>query len=42
MVAFNYARELEIVKRYNDAIEIAEYARKFALITEYILRFLAF
>lgn len=27
MVAFNYARELEIVKRFDDAIEIAEYAR---------------
>ena len=27
LVAFNYARELEIVKRYDDAIEIAEYAR---------------
>ena len=31
MVAFNYARELEIVKRYNDAIEIAEYARKICI-----------
>ena len=28
MVAFNYARELEIVKRFDDAIEIAEYARR--------------
>lgn len=31
MVAFNYARELEIVKHYNDAIEIAEYARKICI-----------
>lgn len=31
MVAFNYARELEIVKRYDDAIEIAEYARKICI-----------
>ena len=31
MVAFNYARELEIVKCYNDAIEIAEYARKICI-----------
>lgn len=28
LVAFNYARELEIVKRYDDSIQIAEYARK--------------
>lgn len=27
MVAFNYARELAIVKRYDEAIEMAEYAR---------------
>ena len=28
MVAFNYARELEIVQRFDDAIKIAEYARR--------------
>ncbi|MCD8007759.1 MAG: hypothetical protein LUF68_02280, partial [Clostridiales bacterium] len=28
MVAFNYARELETVKKYEEAIEIAEYAKK--------------
>lgn len=28
MVAFNYARELEIVKRFDEAVEIAEYGRK--------------
>jgi tetratricopeptide (TPR) repeat protein len=28
MVAFNYARELEIVKQYDEAAGIAEYARK--------------
>lgn len=31
MVAFNYARELEIVKRFDDAIEIAEYARRICI-----------
>lgn len=31
MVAFNYARELEIVNRFDDAIEIAEYARKICI-----------
>lgn len=31
MVAFNYARELEIVKRFDDAIEIAEYAREICI-----------
>lgn len=31
MVAFNYARELAIVKRFNDAIEIAEYARRICI-----------
>lgn len=28
LVAFNYARELEIIHRYNEATDIAEYARK--------------
>lgn len=28
MVAYNYARELEIVKRFDEAIEMAEYGRK--------------
>lgn len=28
MVAFNYARELEIVKRFDEAIELCEYAKK--------------
>lgn len=31
MVAFNYARELAIVRRFNDAIEIAEYARRICI-----------
>lgn len=31
MVAFNYARELAIVKRFDDAIEIAEYARRICI-----------
>jgi len=31
MVSFNYARELAIVKRFNDAIEIAEYARRICI-----------
>lgn len=31
MVAFNYARELEIVKRFDEAIEIAEYARRICI-----------
>lgn len=31
MVAFNYARELEIVKRFDDAIELAEYARRICI-----------
>lgn len=31
LVAFNYARELEIVKRFDDAIEIGEYARRICI-----------
>lgn len=31
MVAYNYARELEIVKRFDDAIEIGEYARRICI-----------
>lgn len=31
MIAFNYARELEIVKRFDDAIEIAGYARRICI-----------
>jgi len=31
MIAFNYARELEIVKRFDDAIEIAEYVRRICI-----------
>ena len=31
LVAYNYARELEIVKRFDDAIEIGEYARRICI-----------
>ena len=31
LVAYNYARELEIVKRVDDAIEIGEYARRICI-----------
>lgn len=37
LVAFNYARELEIVKRYEDAIEIGEYAKKICIDYGYYL-----
>lgn len=37
MVAFNYARELEVVKRFEEAVEMAEYARKICVDYGYYL-----
>lgn len=37
MVAFNYARELEVVKRFDEAIEIAEYVRRICVDYGYYL-----
>lgn len=37
IVAFNYARELEILKRFDEAIEMAEYARRICVDYGYYL-----